>query len=393
MKAPQGRWTAAAAGAAAAAALLFAACGSSSSVAGNTGGATTTSGQTTTTAAPSNPASELSALETVPTSNVSLQETGSSLLYPVFSAWASAYHQAWPNITVTGAATGSGTGQSDAISGTVDIGASDAYLPPDDFTAHPDVENIPLAVSAQQVNYNLPTIPASTHLKLSASVLAKMYTGKITSWNDPAVAALNPGVTLPNVAVHPVHRTDSSGDTFLFSSYLSDAAPNDWSLGFNTTISWPSVSGQATGTKNSGMLSACKSLPGCVAYIGISYLGKTTSAGLGEAILQNKSGNFELPTASSIVADVASFTNVPARGDISLIDGPGAGAYPIVNFEYAIVLKTQSGSDKAQAIKSLLAWCMDPSHGSSSTYLSPVNFQPLPPGALQVAINLLKQIS
>jgi phosphate transport system substrate-binding protein len=383
------------AGTAAFAAVLLAACGTS----GPTGGGSTTSsttgttGSSTTTSAPSNPAAQLSSLEAVPSGTVSLQETGSSLLYPLFAKWASGYHGAWTNVTITTSATGSGTGISDAIAGTVDIGASDAYLPPADFTAHPSLENIPLAISAQQVNYNVTGIPQSTHLKLNGSVLAQMYTGKISYWDDPAVKALNPGVNLPHLAVHPIHRSDSSGDTFLFTTYLSDSAPSDWTLGYNTTVSFPNVANSAGALKNSGMLSACQATPGCVAYIGISYLAKTTSAGLGEAMLANKSGNYELPTASTIGAEAASFTNVPANGAISLIDGPAADGYPIINFEYAIVNASQSDSTKAQAVKSVLAWAMDPAHGSASSYLSPVHFQPLPAGALAAAVSLLNKIS
>jgi phosphate transport system substrate-binding protein len=385
------------AGAAAAAAILLAACGSSTPSGSGTTTSSTTSSTTGTTGSSTsstmaNPASELASLETNPSSSVSLLETGSTLLYPLFSAWSSGLKSQLSNVSVTPAGTGSGTGISDAISGTVDIGASDAYLPPADFTSDSGIENIPLAISAQQVNYYLPGLAASTHLKLSGSILAKMYTGKITSWNDPAIAALNPGVTLPSTAVHPLHRSDGSGDTFLFTTFLSDSDPSDWTLGYNTTISWPTVTNEAAYKGNSGMVQGCGATPGCVAYIGISYLSKTETAGLGEAMLQNKSGNFELPTAATIGAEAASFTSVPASGVQSLIYGPASGGYPIINFEYAIVYPSKLSSAKASAVQAVLAWAMDPSYGSASSYLSAVNFQPLPTGALAVAVALLKKI-
>jgi phosphate transport system substrate-binding protein len=381
---------------AAAAALLLAACSSSpSSTTTTTTGPSTSSSTGTTgssTTAPANPASALATLETVPSGSVSVQEAGSSLLYPLFGKWEQGYTAAWPNVKITPQSVGSSTGIADAISGTVQIGASDAYLPPADFSSDQGIENIPLAISAQQINYNLPSVPASTHIKLNASVLAKMYTGKITTWNDPAIAALNPGVTLPSTAVHPLHRSDGSGDTFLFSSYLNDADPSDWTLGFDTTISWPSVSGALAYKGNSGMVSGCQSTPGCVAYIGISYLAKTQAAGLGEAMIANKAGNYELPTASTINAEAVGFTNVPANGVQSLIYGPGADAYPIINFEYAIVYPSKLSSMDRQAVTSILAWAVDPAHGSASSYLSSVNFQPLPANALAVTVNLLKAI-
>jgi phosphate transport system substrate-binding protein len=380
--------------AAGAAALLLGACGSSpSSTTTSTSSTSSTSSTTGTTGSTSTsaPASALAGFEKNPSSSTSLLETGSTLLYPLFSSWSTGIHSQFSNISLTTAGTGSGTGISDAVAGTVDIGASDAYLPPADFTSDAGIENIPLAISAQQINYYLPGLSASTHLKLDGTILADMYTGKITSWNDPAIAALNPGVTLPSTAVHPLHRSDGSGDTFLFSTFLTDSAPSVWTLGYNTTISWPTVANEAAYKGNSGMVQGCGATPGCVAYIGISYLSKTQSAGLGEAMLENKSGNFELPTASTIGAEAASFTSVPADGAMSLEYGPAAGGYPIINFEYAIVYPKQLGS-KAAAVQAVLAWAMDPSYGSASSYLSAVNFQPLPSSALAVAEALLAKI-
>ena len=124
------------------------------------------------------------------------------------------------------AAGGSGKGQTDAISGAVDMGGSDAYLSAGQVSANPGIMNIPIAVSAQAVNYNLPGI---SNLKLSGSVIAQIYSGTITSWNDAAIAALNTGVTLPATPIVPVRRVDSSGDTFIFTSFLS-ATSTTWSL-------------------------------------------------------------------------------------------------------------------------------------------------------------------
>ena len=147
-------------------------------------------------------------------SPASISETGSTLLYPLMRAWAAAYHQQVPAVTVSTAATGSGAGIAAASKGTADIGTSDAYLSSGDLVENPALLNIPLAISAQQVDYNLPGVGAGTHVRLDGQVLALMYQGTITSWNDPAIAALNAGVRLPAVRVVPVHRSDSSGDTF-----------------------------------------------------------------------------------------------------------------------------------------------------------------------------------
>jgi phosphate transport system substrate-binding protein len=144
---------------------------------------------------------------------VVLSETGSTLLYQLLLAWASAYHQQFAQVTLHPAATASGKGIAVASAGRVSIGASDAYLSSGNLVTNPDLLNIPLAISAQQVNYNVPDLPPGTPIKLDGMVLAKMYQGLIRSWKDPAIARLNPGVPLPALPVVPLHRAESSGDS------------------------------------------------------------------------------------------------------------------------------------------------------------------------------------
>src|SRR5262249_41524304 len=171
---------------------------------------------------------------------VSLAETGSTLLYPLFGTWAKAYHRQFASVSFTTDATGSGTGISDASSGHADIGASDAFLSSGNLVQNPHMLNIPLAISAQQINYNLPHLGADVHVRLNGAVLAQMYEGKITTWNDPAIQALNHGIALPSIRVIPFHRAESSGDTFLFSSYLStDDEHWNSAIGYGTTVAWP----------------------------------------------------------------------------------------------------------------------------------------------------------
>ncbi len=333
---------------------------------------------------------QLSALEAKAGSGVTLTETGSSLFYPLFSTWAQHYSSA----TVQTASTGSGAGQAGALKGTVDIGASDAYLPASDPAT---LLNVPVVVSAQQINYNLPGIGRTTHLKLDGAVLNGMYTGKITRWNDAAIQKLNKGVKLPNVKVVPLHRSDGSGDTFLFTSYLAAQDPSSFvnSVGGpNTQVSWPSVPGALAENGNTGMLKGCQTTPGCVAYIGVSYLRGAVASGLGYGYLLNGKGNYVGPTPVNVANEIASYKRIPANGTISLINSKTAKfGYPIVNFEYAVVQEHQPSTAKANAIKALLAWGMDPRHGATGSYLAPVNFKPLPANALAIAINLLKKIS
>jgi phosphate transport system substrate-binding protein len=145
---------------------------------------------------------------------------------------------------------------------------------------------------------------------------------------------------------------------------------------------------------NGGMVQACKANTGCIAYIGVSYLSQVTAAGLGYAQLKNKSGSYELPTQSAISAEAASFANsTPAGGAISMIFGPAASGYPIINYEYAIVPSKQSSALAAQATKAVLAWAIDPSGGNAATYLNQVDFVALPGAVVSISTRLIAKIS
>jgi phosphate transport system substrate-binding protein len=322
-----------------------------------------------------------------------ISETGSTLLYPLFNLWSSGYSQKYPSVTIETAGTGSGTGITDATNGTADIGASDAYLSPSELQAAPALLNIPLAISAQLITYNIPGITA--HLKLTGKLISSIYQGKITNWNDSAIAALNPGVTLPNLPIVTLHRSDSSGDTFLFSSFLSDTDPSGWgkTVGFNTTLTFPNAPGALGEMGNSGMVTGCKATAGCIAYVGISYLTQALQSGLGYAQLQNADKQFVLPTAAAITAEAAAFTKkTPADGTISLIYGKAKGGYPVINYEYAIVNGKQSSSSTAKSIRSVLEWSVNAQDGNSPTYLDQVNFQPLPAPVVAQSLKQIKKI-
>jgi phosphate transport system substrate-binding protein len=312
-------------------------------------------------------------------SGTTITETGSTLLYPLASTWAKAYHQQYPAVTVTTAGTGSGAGIKDASDGTAEIGASDAYLSSGDLVKNPALLNIPLAISAQTVIYHVPGLPPGSHLQLDGAVLAEIYSGAITRWDNPAIKALNKTLPLPALAIVPVHRSDSSGDTFLFTSYLSTQDPAwDASIGYGTTADWPPVAGGLAEKGSLNVLQACAATSGCVAYNGISYLAKAQADGLGEAALENSAGKFTVPTPTAIVDSVDSFVSLtPPNETISMIDGPSAdgNGYPIVNYEYAVVAAKQRDAGQASAIRAFLKWVI--TTGNGHAYLATVGFQPL----------------
>ena len=349
-------------------AATLAACGSSSK---------TTSSNTTSTTAANTTTTSVTLTTGNPSAAVTINEDGSSLLYPFLQELVSPLKAQYSNIALAPSPGGSGKGIADAISGTVQMGGSDAYLNSGEMSANAGLMNIPIAVSAQAVYYNLPGV---TNLKLTGNILAGIYQGKITKWNDSTIAAANPGVTLPSTAVVPVRRVDSSGDTFLFTSFLS-ATNTAWQNGpaFGTTVTWPAVSNELTASGNPGMVQTCKTTTGCVAYVGVSAEAAAQTAGLEQALLQNKSGDYLAPSSATITAAAdAGSANVPSNLAQSLIYEPGAQSYPIVNFEYIVVKATQTSASISEAIRTFLAWAISTSGGSQSQYLSKDNFVPLP---------------
>jgi phosphate transport system substrate-binding protein len=326
------------------------------------------------------------------TSQVTLSETGATELFPLMNLWRDAYHQKYPNVTINTASTGSGAGIAQASTRTVDVGASGAYLSEGDMSAHKGLMNIALAISAEQVNYNLPGV--TEHVKLNGKVLSAMYRGTIKAWNDPQIAALNPGVNLPATPVVPLHRSDGAGDTFVFTQYLAKQDPDRWgkSPGFGTTVAFPAVPGALGENGAGGMVTSCANAPGCVAYIGSSYVDQANQKGLGEAQLGNASGNFLLPDAQSIQAGAAGFASqTPANQVISLVNGPAANGYPIVYYEYAVVYSSHNDPAKAQTLQSFLHWAI--TDGGSPSFLDQVHYQPLPDAVAKLSDAQIAKIS
>ena len=322
------------------------------------------------------PAVAVVKVETPPAANVT--ETGSTLLYPLWNIWAPAYQQKFHQVSITTGATGSGTGIADAASGTVNIGSSDAYLSSSTLQANPTLVNIPLAISYQLITYNVTGVNA--HLRLNGSVLAAIYEGKITNWDDPAIAALNTSVKMPNLAIVALHRSDGSGDTFIFSQYLS-RQDRQWNstVGYGTTVPWPAIPNALGEAGNSGMVSGCAATAGCIAYVGVSYLSEVLNNGLSYGALRNGSGQYELPNATTVASEAAAYQKItPANETISMVNGRVKGGYPIVNYEYAVVNKKQSSAGTARAVRSVLEWAINAKDGNASRYLGQVRFQALP---------------
>lgn len=318
--------------------------------------------------------------------NVNLLETGSSLLYPLFNAWIPAYNKVHPDVRVTTQSTGSGTGMSQAIAGIAQVGASDAYLSDALMRMHPDMLNIPLTISSQMINYNLPGLNHG-HIKLSGPVLAGIYVGSIRNWNDKQIAAMNPGIHLPSHAIIPIHRSDGSGDTFIFTQYLAFSTPS-WSskYSYGPTISWAPVPGGLGAEGNPGMLTALRGNPYSVAYIGSSYEDGVNSAGMGIALLKNHDGNFVSPSEATVNAAAAAMVGkTPSDERVSLIFAPGAQSYPIINYEYALVKQRQPSSQVASALRQLFTWAINFSGGNAPHFMQQLHFVALPQSVVKLS--------
>lgn len=323
-----------------------------------------------------------------------ISETGSTLLFPIMSAWGGAFGKVEPSVRVDANATGSGVGISSAMSGFADIGASDAFLTDAQLKGHALLD-IPLAVSAQEIVYNVPELRGAAPLRLSGPVLAGIYTGSVTFWDAPEIASINPGVTLPHHTILPVRRADGSGDTALFTEYLSLTTPAwDRTVHFGTNVHWPRVKSVLFGTGNAGLVDTAANAAYSVGYLGISYAQRAQAEGLAVAAVENKAGAFVLPTTGAIGATAAGAANlVPPDGRCSIIDLPGPGAYPLVNFEYAIVGGAQRKRGMAQALRDFLTWIVTPSEGNDPALLAQVHFAPLPAHVREIALRQIASIA
>jgi phosphate transport system substrate-binding protein len=311
--------------------------------------------------------------------DVTLNETGSTLLFPLFQAWVAGYKSVAPDIGITAAATGSGAGEKAALDGSVRIGASDAYLSDRVAEQNPEILDIPLAISAVAINYNLPGLNGA-NIKIDGPTLAAIYSGKVTEWDDPAIKAMNPTAALPHQQIIPVRRADGSGDTFVFTQFL-DFSADTWenNPGFGTEIAWPSVAAEKAGEGNEGVVKALAATPYAIGYVGVSYADQIAKASLGTAMIKNQAGKFLLATQQSIADGAAELDpRTPPYERISLVFAPGDNSYPIINYEYVVVSKSQPNAAMADALRHFLLWAISETGGNGENYLKPVGFIALP---------------
>ncbi len=290
---------------------------------------------------------------------------GSTLVAPLVGAWQGDYQKSH-DVTITYGAIGSGGGIAQISARTVDFAGSDAALTADQKQQCNGCVMIPWALAATTVAYNLPGV--SGHVKLSGPVVGDIFLGKITTWNDPQIAKLNPAVTLPDTKIAVVYRSDSSGDTYAFTDYLSKASPA-WKAaqgGASTQVSWPT----GTGAKgNSGVAGTISQTAGAIGYVAIA---QAKGSKLSYALIRNAAGNYPDPNPTTIAAAAAA-GSFGADNSVSIVEPPASApnAYPISTFTYAIV---PQGSSKLDALKTFLDYAVT----DGQQFAEQLSFAPLP---------------
>lgn len=343
------------------------------------GGGTSSSDKTATaaaakpTAAATKPAGSPSAGGTIPTDvgkndSAKLTGAGSTFANPLYTRWASDYKSnVASGVEMNYQSIGSGAGIQQIIAKTVDFGATDAPMSDSDLAKAPGpIQHIPTAMGAVVITYNVDGVSAA--LKLDGDTLAKIYMGKITKWNDPAIAGQNAGVTLPSADIVVVHRADGSGTSFIFTDYLSNVSA-DWKAGPGTSKNpqWPVGLG---GQGNEGVTQQVKQNKNAIGYVELGYAQVNN---LPVAQVKNKSGDYVTPAADS-TSLAASGVTIPADYRVSIVDSPTKGAYPIVGFTWIVMYKDQADAAKGKALVDLLWWAI---HDGQSVEAS-LGYAPLP---------------
>lgn len=309
---------------------------------------------------------------------------GSTFDNPLFSKQFSEYNKQ-TGIKVNYQSIGSGAGIQQLISQTVDFGASDAPMnPKQDSTAGAAVLNIPITCGAVVVSYNLPDVKDT--LMFTPSVLADIYLGNIKKWNDPKIAAINKGVKLPSLSIVVAHRSDGSGTTAIFTSYLSKVS-DEWktNVGTSTSVNWPTGVG---GKGNEGVAGIVKQTPGGIGYNELAYALQNK---MQYGKMQNKSGNYIVPTIASTSASAN--VELPADGKVWITNTDAPDGYPISGFSWVLVYKEQKYGNHTQAKASnmlkLLEWMIH----DGQQYGADLSYAPLPTAAVTVGENLLKSVT
>jgi len=353
------------------------------------GNVTTTKTSTTTASSSS---TSTSATTTTPTTTststlpiVPLNGAGATFPAPLYTKWFSEYSKL-TGININYQAVGSGAGINQITAGTVDFGASDGIMTDAQVAAAQaasgPILHIPMTIGPVTIAYNVPGL-GTTQLKLTGEVLAKIYLKEITNWNSPAIAALNPGVALPDLRIAVVHRSDSSGTTYIFTNYLSKIS-TEWAntIGNATAVSWI---GDIGGSGSAGVAAQVKQISGAIGYIELAYVIQNN---IPYALLQNSSGNYIAPSLDS-ASQAAVGVTLPDDMKIMITNSGNANAYPIVGFTWILVYQHQTDKVKGTELVNMLWWAIH----DGQQFNNALTYPQLPAAAVTKAEAEIKSIT
>jgi phosphate transport system permease protein/phosphate transport system substrate-binding protein len=318
---------------------------------------------------------------------------GATFPFPLIDTWRVDYQKVQPGVNINYQSIGSGGGVKQFTEKTVDFGASDAPLTQNESKKASGAVHIPETIGSVVAAYNIPSIP-DKGLKLSGEVLADIYLGKITKWNDPKIQSLNTDKTLPGDDIVVVHRSDGSGTTFVWTDYLSSVS-TAWKdqLGKGKSVEWPTGIG-APG--NEGVANAIKGTPNTIGYIELSYALTTNTP---FAFIQNKEGKFVEPSLESTKAAVQSYVSTLPKGDgdwsnVTLVNAVGADSYPIASFSYILLYKEMSTDPnldqaKAKSLVDFISWAITDGQKAAEN----LDYVPLPDGVVKLNQDTIKSLT
>ncbi len=305
---------------------------------------------------------------------------GATFPYPIYSKWFDEYAKVDPSVRFNYQSIGSGGGQKQILAQTVDFGASDGPMTDENLgKAQGKILHIPTVAGAVVLTYNLAGNPS---LKLDGDTVAGIFLGQIKKWNDPKLAALNPGTKLPDQEIVVVHRSDGSGTTFIFTDYLSKVS-GEWKqkVGNNTSVNWPAGIG---GKGNEGVSGQVKQTPGAIGYVELIY---ATQNKMPYAEVKNSAGQFVKPTIDSVTAAIAT-ANIPDDFRFSMTNAPGKDAYPICGATWLLVYEQQKDAAKGKKLVEFLKWAAK----DGEKMAKDLDYAPLPEAVQQRVLRRIDEI-
>jgi phosphate transport system substrate-binding protein len=313
---------------------------------------------------------------------VALTGAGATFPDPIYEQWFQVFPEVEPDAKINYQAIGSGGGIEQFTAKTVDFGASDAPLQQDEIDALPtDYIELPTVLGGVVFAYNVSGV--DTGLKLDGPTAADIFLGKITKWNDPAIASQNPDVDLPDTEISVVHRSDESGTTFVFTSWLASQSP-DWEsqVGADKAVQWPTGTG---GDGNDGVAAGISQTEGAIGYLSYDF---AVSANLGVASVKREDGTYIDPSIDSISA-AGGILSFPISPDTNILNSTAEGAYPIASTTYLLLYKDTADADKAQTIFDFVTWALT----AGQSEVTKLNYSPLPSEIATKALDALSQMT